>query len=144
MRPRKENAPNAPNEVALQPGSHKATPETKVKIEQVVKKLAAGWTKFETTEWIKENFNVNDDSANRYWNAALNKLAVDAQDSKYVEEMRKKTIATLDRLVQTEISERKYKEANASMELLSKLMGYNVNKVEAKVDGEIKFSFGGE
>ena len=56
--------------------------------------------------------------------------------------MRRKTVSTLERLIQSEVDEGRYKEANASMELLSKLLGYNVSKVEAKVDGDIKFSFG--
>jgi hypothetical protein len=30
------------------------------------------------------------------------------------------------------------------MELMSKLLGYNIQKVEAKLEGEIKFDFGGE
>ena len=142
MRPRKNPETAPKGEPVWQ--EHQPTPETKVRINEVAKKISKGWTRFETQTWIMETWGLNEDSAQKYWNAALNKLAQGAADSKYVEEMRKKTIATLDRLVQTEISERKYKEANASMELMSKLMGYNVNKVEAKVDGEIKFSFGGE
>ena len=132
------------NDVALQPGEHTSTPETKLRITEVAKKISKGWTKLETQEWIKETWGLNDTSANRYWNAALTQLAVNASDSAYVEEMRKKTIATLDRLVQTEIQEGRYKEANTSMELMSKLMGYNIQKVEAKVEGDIKFDFGGE
>ena len=89
-----------------------------------------------------ETYNVNDTSANRYWNAALNKLTQDANDQDYIAEMRRKTVSTLERLIQSEVDEGRYKEANASMELLSKLLGYNVSKVEAKVDGDIKFSFG--
>ena len=89
-----------------------------------------------------ETWGLNEDSAQKYWNAALNKLAQDASDSAYVEEMRKKTISTLDRLIQTEIEQGRFKEANTSMELMSKLMGYNVNKIEAKVDTEITFNFG--
>lgn len=144
MRPRKENSPNGPGEIALQPGKHRATPETKNRVDEVAKKIAGGWTKFETTRWIMDTWGLNDSSANRYWNAALNQLAVNAEDDEYIKEMRKKTVATLDRLVQSEINEKRYKEANTSMELLSKLLGYNVNKIEAKVDTEIKFDFGGE
>lgn len=143
MRPR--NKPEeAPKGTPLQPGKHKATPETNKRVNEVAKKIAKGWTKFETQQWIKETWGLNDVSANRYWNAALNKLAQDANDQDYIAEMRKKTVSTLERLIQSEVDERRYKEANASMELLSKLLGYNVNKVEAKVDGEIKFNFGGE
>ena len=143
MRPRLKPE-EAPKGTPIEPGRHKATPETNKRVNEVAKKISKGWTKFETQEWIKETWNLNDTSASRYWNAALNKLAQDASDDAYVQEMRKKTISTLDRLIQTEIEEHRYKEANTSMELMSKLMGYNVQKVEAKVDGEIKFNFGGE
>lgn len=131
------------NDIALQPGSHSSNPESKVRIIETAKKISKGWTKLETVEWIKETYGLNDQSANRYWNAALAHLSVKASDSKYVEEMRQKTIATLDRLIQKEIEEGRCKEANTSIELMSKLMGYNVQKVEAKIDGEIKFEFGG-
>lgn len=141
MRPRKKPE-EAPKGTPLQPGSHKATPETNVRVNEVAKKIAKGWTKFETQEWIKETYDLNDTSANRYWNAALNKLTQDANDQDYIAEMRRKTVSTLERLIQSEVDEGRYKEANASMELLSKLLGYNVSKVEAKVDGDIKFSFG--
>lgn len=129
-------------DIALQPGKHSTNPETKVRIIEVAKKISKGWTKLETEEWIKETWGLNDQSASRYWNAALSHLAVNASDSAYVEEMRKKTIATLDRLIQTEIDEGRLKEANQSIELMSKLMGYNTSKAEVKVDGDIHFRFG--
>ena len=130
------------NDVALQPGVHSSNPETKVRIIEVAKKISKGWTKLETVEWVKETYGLNDQSANRYWNAALAHLSVKASDSEYVEEMRQKTIATLDRLIQKEIEERRCKEANTSLELMSKLMGYNTQKIEAKIEGDIKFEFG--
>lgn len=130
-------------DVALDPSAHQtSSPETKVRIIETAKKISKGWTRLETVLWVEKTYELSEQSAEKYWNAALSYLAIKATDSEYVEEMRKKTIATLDRLVQTEIEERRYKEANTSMELMSRLMGYNVQKVEAKVDGEIKFDFG--
>lgn len=140
MRPRKKPE-EAPRGVSLD-NKHKPTPETTRRVNEVAKKISKGWTRFETIQWIVENFGINEDNAQKYWNAALNKLAQDASDDAYVQEMRKKTISTLDRLIQTEIEQGRFKEANTSMDLLSKLMGYNVNKVEAKVDGEFHFNFG--
>lgn len=119
------------------------TPETKVRLTQVAEKIAKGWTKFETRKWIEEKWKIGEESSNKYWNAALSLLAKEATDSKYVEEMRQKAIATLDRAIQEEISERKYRELNGSLELMSRLMGYNQpQKFEVKADANIKFSFG--
>lgn len=146
--PRKRKNPNSlmnNPDIALEPTKHQtSSPETKVRIIETARKISKGWTRLETIEWIKETYELSEQSASNYWNAALSYLAVKASDSEYIEEMRKKTIATLDRLVQTEIEEGRYKEANTSMELMSKLMGYNTSKAEVKVDGEIKFNFGGE
>lgn len=129
--------------VSLQPDTeHKACLQTKLRINEVAKKISKGWTKFETIEWIKTEFEIGDASAKRYWEAAMAKLAVKAQDSEYVEEMRKKTIATLDRMIQSELQEGKYKEANQTSDLLSRLLGYNVSKSEVKVQGDISFRFG--
>lgn len=129
-------------DICLEPERHTSDPKTRVRIAEVAKKISKGWTKFEICEWVKKEWDLSDQSAGRYWNAGLAMLAVKANDSKYVEEMRQKAIATLDRMVQTEISERKYKEANQSMELLSRLMGYNVQKTETKLTGDISFNFG--
>lgn len=132
-------------DVSLDPATHpSATPETRVRIIETAKKISKGWTRLEIIEWVKETYKLSQQSAEKYWNSALSYLAIKATDSEYIEQMRQKTVATLDRLVQTEIAEGRYKEANTSMELLSKLLGYNVQKVEAKVEGDIKFDFGGE
>lgn len=131
------------NDASLQPGQHHTTPETKLRIIEVAKLIAQGWTKFEVTEWVKEHYGVKNQSATRYWNAGLAHLCIDPDNAEYIEEMRKKTIGTLDRLIQREIEEGRYKEANTSMDLLSRLMGYNVAKTETKVTGDIKFDFGG-
>lgn len=130
------------NDAALEPGKHTALPETKYRIAQVAEKIAQGWTKYEVRKWVEETWELNDTSSNRYWNAALAMLAQNANDSEYVEEMRKKAIATLDRAIQTEIEDRRFKEMNGSIELLSKLLGYNVAKSEVKLDAEVKFDFG--
>lgn len=129
-------------DITLKPGESTPTPETLKRISEVAKHISSGWTKTETQEWIMKTYKVNDTSANRYWNAALRYLAYDSQDSDFVEEMRQKTLATLDKLIQKEISEGRYKEANTSMDLLAKLMGYNVAKTETKITGDIKFNFG--
>lgn len=142
--PKRKNQESLLNnpDIGLEPGRHTPTPETMDRTIEVARKISDGWSRFETKEWIKKKWGLQDQSATRYWNAALAYLAVKATDSEYVEEMRQKTIATLDKLVQKEISERRYKEANTSMELMSKLMGYNVQKTETKIEGEIKFNFG--
>ena len=129
------------NDAVLQPGQHTATPESKMRIVEVAKLIAQGWTKLEVVEWVKEHYDVKEQSAGRYWNAALAHLAIDPGNKEYIEEMRQKTIGTLDRLIQTEIAENRYKEANQSLDLLSKLMGINVAKTETKLTGEIKFEF---
>lgn len=142
--PKRKNPASLLNnpDIGLQPGKHTPTMETMERTIAVAKKISQGWSRFETKEWIKKEWGLEDQSATRYWNAALSYLAVKASDSEYVEEMRQKTIATLDSLVQKEIKEGRYKEANSSIELLSKLMGYNIAKVEAKIEGDIKFNFG--
>lgn len=132
------------NDAALQPGSHTSTPETKLRIAQVAEKISKGWTKFEVEKWVKEQFNVKDSSANRYWNAALATLALDAHNSEHVEEMRKKILVTLDRALQSEVEQGRYKEMNQTADLISRLMGFQApQKIEAKVDSEIHFNFGG-
>lgn len=132
------------NDTALQPGSHTATPETKLRVAQVAEKISKGWTKFEVEKWVKEQFNVKDSSANRYWNAALATLALDAHNSEHVEEMRKKILITLDRALQSEVEQGRYKEMNQTADLISRLMGFQApQKIEAKVDTEIHFNFGG-
>ena len=146
--PRKRKNPNSimnNPDIALEPTKHQtSSPSTKVKIVEMAKKISKGWTRLEAIQWFMESYQLSEQSASNYWNAALSYLSIKASDSEYIEEMRQKTVATLDRLVQTEIAEGRYKEANTSMELLSKLLGYNVQKVEAKVDADVHFDFGGE
>ena len=131
------------NDTALQPGSHTATPETKLRVAQVAEKISKGWTKFNIYSWMESEWGIKEQSKSRYWNAALSTLAKNANDSEYVEEMRQKAIATLDRAIQEEIALNKHKELNASIELMAKLMGYSQpTKMEIKADTNIKFSFG--
>ena len=131
------------NDTALQPGSHTATPETKLRVAQVAEKISKGWTKFEVYRWMENEWEIKEQSQSRYWNAALATLAKNANDSEYVEEMRKKAIATLDRAIQEEIAQNKHRELNTSIELMAKLMGYSQpTKMEIKADTNIKFSFG--
>ena len=119
------------------------SPETKLRIGKVAEKIAKGWTRFETTKWMEKEWEISNASMTKYWNAALTLLAKNATDSEYVEEMRKKAIATLDRAIQEEISQGKYKELNGSLDLMSRLMGYNQpQKYEVKADTNIKFTFG--
>lgn len=131
-------------ETALDPGRNGAmTPETKLRISQVAEKISKGWTKFETKRWMESEWGIKETSQNKYWNAALATLAKSGNDSEYVEEMRQKAIATLDRAIQEEITLNKHRELNQSIELLSKLMGYSQpQKYEVKTDSTIKFSFG--
>ena len=129
-------------DVALDPAAHQtSSPETKVRIIETARKISKGWTRLETIQWVMSTYELSEQSAERYWNAALSYLAVKATDAEYIAKMRERTVATLERLIQTEIDERRYKEANTSMELMSKLLGYNIQKVEAKVEGDIKFEF---
>lgn len=131
------------NDTALQPGSHTSTPETKYRVSKVAEKISKGWTKFETYKWMEKEWGIADQSQSRYWNAALATLAKNANDSEYVEEMRQKAIATLDRAIQEEIKLNKHRELNQSIDLMAKLMGYSQpQKVEVKADANIKFSFG--
>jgi len=130
-------------DIALEPTKHQtSSPSTKVKIVEMAKKISKGWTRLEAIQWFMENYQLSEQSASNYWNAALSYLSIKASDSEYIEEMRQRTISVLDRLVQTEIEEHRYKEANSSLELLSKLLGYNVAKTETKVTGDIHFRFG--
>lgn len=132
-------------DVCIDPAKHPtSSPETKVRIIETARKISKGWTRLETIQWVMETYELSEQSAEKYWNAALSYLAVKATDAEYVAKMRERTVATLERLIQSEIEERRYKEANTSMELMSKLLGYNIQKVEAKVEGDIKFNFGGE
>lgn len=131
-------------ETALDPGRNGAmTPETKLRIAQAAEKISKGWTKFETVRWMESEWGIKETSQNKYWNAALATLAKSASDSEYVEEMRQKAIATLDRAIQEEIAQNKHRELNTSIELMSRLMGYSQpTKMEIKADTNIKFSFG--
>jgi len=144
--PRKRKNPNSlmnNPDIALEPTKHQtSSPETKVRIIETARKISKGWTRLETIEWIKETYQLSEQSAANYWNAALSYLSVKASDSEYIEEMRKRTVSVVERLIQTEIDEHRYKEANSSLELLSKLLGYNTTKAEVKVDGDIHFRFG--
>lgn len=131
------------NDTALQPGSHTAIPETKLRVAQVAELISKGWTKFEVYRWMEKEWGIKEQSQSRYWNAALATLAKNANDSEYVEEMRKKAIATLDRAIQEEIAQNKHRELNTSIELMSRLMGYSQpQKYEVKTDSTIKFTFG--
>lgn len=131
-------------ETVLDPRRNSAgSPETKLRIAKVAEKISKGWTKFETKKWIENEWEVGNDSSNKYWNAAMTLLAKDAYTSEHVEEMRQKALATLDRAIQEEIKNGKYKELNGSLELMSRLMGYSQpQKLEVKADTSIKFSFG--
>lgn len=131
-------------ETALDPGRNGAmTPETKLRISQVAERISKGWTKFETVRWMESEWGIKETSQNKYWNAALATLAKSASDSEYVEEMRQKAIATLDRAIQEEIAQNKHRELNTSIELMSRLMGYSQpTKMEIKADSTIRFSFG--
>ena len=132
-------------DVSLDPATHpSATPETRVRIIETARKISKGWTRLETVQWVMETYQLSEQSAEKYWNAALSYLAVKATDAEYIAKMRERTVATLERLIQTEIDEHRYKEANTSMELMSKLLGYNTTKAEVKVEGDIHFDFGGE
>lgn len=143
LRKNKDSFLNDPETVLDPRRNGGATPETKLRISQVAQKISKGWTKFETIKWMEEEWNIGDNSANKYWNAALAMLAKAANDSEYVEEMRKKAIATLDRAIQEEIAQNKHRELNTSLELMAKLMGYSQpTKMEIKADSTVKFSFG--
>ena len=132
-------------DVSLDPATHpSATPETRVRIIETARKISKGWTRLETVQWVMETYQLSEQSAEKYWNAALSYLAVKATDAEYIAKMRERTVATLERLIQTEIDEHRYKEANTSMELMSKLLGYNTTKAEVKVEGDTHFDFGGE
>ena len=132
-------------DVSLDPATHpSATPETRVRIIETARKISKGWTRLETVQWVMETYQLSEQSAEKYWNAALSYLAVKATDAEYIAKMRERTVATLERIIQTEIDEHRYKEANTSMELMSKLLGYNTTKAEVKVEGDIHFDFGGE
>lgn len=130
-------------DVSLDPATHpSATPETRVRIIETARKISKGWTRLETIEWVKETYELSEQSAEKYWNAALSYLAVKATDAEYIAKMRERTVSVVERLIQTEIEEHRYKEANSSLELLSKLLGYNTTKAEVKVEGDIHFRFG--
>lgn len=130
-------------DVSLDPATHpSATPETRVRIIETARKISKGWTRLETIEWVKETYQLSEQSAEKYWNAALSYLAVKATDAEYIAKMRERTVSVVERLIQTEIEEHRYKEANSSLELLSKLLGYNTTKAEVKVEGDIHFRFG--
>lgn len=131
-------------DVSLDPATHpSATPETRVRIIETARKISKGWTRLETIEWVKETYQLSEQSAEKYWNAALSYLAVKATDAEYIAKMRERTVSVVERLIQTEIEEHRYKEANSSLELLSKLLGYNTSKAEVKVETDIKFEFDG-
>ena len=121
------------NDTALQPGSHTATPETKLRVAQVAEKISKGWTKFNIYSWMESDWGIKEQSQSRYWNAALSTLAKNANDSEYVEEMRQKAIATLDRAIQEEIALSKHKELNTSREL----MVISPRKKETKTRNEL-------
>lgn len=143
VRKNKDSMFNDPETVLDPRRNGGATPETKIRIAQVAEKISKGWTKFETTRWMETEWGIKETSQNKYWNAALSTLAKNANDSEYVEEMRQKAIATLDRAIQEEIALNKHKELNTSIELMAKLMGYSQpTKMEIKADTNIKFSFG--
>lgn len=130
-------------DVSLDPATHpSATPETRVRIIETARKISKGWTRLETIEWVKETYQLSEQSAEKYWNAALSYLAVKATDAEYIAKMRERTVSVVERLIQTEIEEHRYKEANSSLELLSKLLGYNTTKAEVKVEGDVHFRFG--
>lgn len=130
-------------DVALEPRKHPtSSPETKVRIIETARRISKGWTRLETLQWLQQTYEIGEKMGAQYWNAALSYLAVKATDTEYIAKMRERTVATLERLIQTEIEEGRYKEANTSMELLSKLLGYNIQKAETKITGEIKFDFG--
>ncbi len=143
--PRRKNQNSLMNnpDVSLDPATHpSATPETRVRIIETARKISKGWTRLETIEWVKETYQLSEQSAEKYWNAALSYLAVKATDAEYIAKMRERTVSVVERLIQTEIEEHRYKEANSSLELLSKLLGYNTTKAEVKVEGDIHFRFG--
>lgn len=143
VRKNKESFFNDPETVLDPHRNGAATPETKLRIAQVAEKISKGWTKFETVRWMESEWGIKETSQNKYWNAALATLAKSASDSEYVEEMRQKAIATLDRAIQEEIAQNKHRELNTSIELMSRLMGYSQpTKMEIKADTNIKFSFG--
>lgn len=143
VRKNKNSIFNDPETVLDPARNNGVTPETKLRIAQVAEKISKGWTKFETVRWMESEWGIKETSQNKYWNAALATLAKSANDSEYVEEMRQKAIATLDRAIQEEIAQNKHRELNTSIELMSRLMGYSQpTKMEIKADTNIKFSFG--
>lgn len=143
VRKNKSSIFNDPETVLDPARNNGVTPETKLRISQVAEKISKGWTKFETVRWMESEWGIKETSQNKYWNAALATLAKNANDSEYVEEMRQKAIATLDRAIQEEIAQNKHRELNTSIELMSRLMGYSQpTKMEIKADTNIKFSFG--
>lgn len=143
VRKNKNSIFNDPETVLDPARNNGVTPETKLRISQVAEKISKGWTKFETVRWMESEWGIKETSQNKYWNAALATLAKSANDSEYVEEMRQKAIATLDRAIQEEIAQNKHRELNTSIELMSRLMGYSQpTKMEIKADTNIKFSFG--
>lgn len=143
VRKNKNSIFNDPDTVLDPARNNGVTPETKLRISQVAEKISKGWTKFETVRWMEQEWGIKETSQNKYWNAALSTLAKSANDSEYVEEMRNKVLAMLERALQSEVAGGRYKEMNQTADLISRLMGFQApRKIEAKIDTDIHFNFG--
>ena len=131
-------------EMSLEPHKDKnATPETKWRVSEVAKKISDGWTKTQTIEWIQEQWDLSEDWSAKYWKLALDYLSVDLGNTEYVQEMKNKVVSIMEALLRKEIDERQYKAANQTLEMLNKVSGaYSGIKLDAKIDGDIKFDFG--
>lgn len=98
----------------------------------------SGWTQF--TSWAREKYHINNRQANDLWKEAWEILSADFDD-----EIRNTVNKTLTELEQVKLAAIEENDRRIWLEVIkyqNKIKGGEVERIEAKIDGNITLSWG--
>ena len=100
----------------------------------------AGWSQF--TSWYMEKYNTNRQQANRLWKEAWTIISDDFEDN--VKQSVQNALMELETLKEAAIAENDRRVWLEVIKYQNKIRGGEVERIEAKVTGNITLSWGDE
>lgn len=100
----------------------------------------AGWSQF--TSWYMEKYNTNRQQANRLWKEAWNIISEDFNDN--VKQIVNNALMELETLKEQAIADNDKRIWLEVIKYQTKIQGGEIERVEAKVTGNITLSWGNE
>ena len=126
---------------------HYASPETVRRVLEVADMIVEGEPRYKLIKFIREKYDLGNQSAELYYNAALNYLIPSEEEREgYREKMQAKLLARYEKLYKNAIDRESYKIAKEILDSMAKIYGVaGGDKVTVKEDiqgnKEITISF---